>query len=429
MKIRHHYGRSFNKRTANIIFFILAAAGIINSNESHAQTQYTVGPEDHISLKVWDVRNGDPYQWIALNGEFVVGADGHLSLPLIGDLSVSGFTTGELAAAISEHLKSKIGLSTTPTASAQIVKYRPFYITGAVQRPGKYDYVPSLTVIQAVSIAEGVMRARDTERVEKEIIAGSGEAQLLEGERIGLLAKQSRLNAEIDGRPEINYSEDLIKNNFLPSVKLAMQQETSLFKGRRNAIEAQLATINQAKNVLRSQLSSLEAKDGNLSRQLLLTRKDLSTVNELATKGMVIAQRQLSAEQNVAALESNKLDIELATLKAQQDLSQAERDIVTLTTKFKTDALTEITEVRSRLEANRKKIDTANNLTKEATRFSDSGGSSENDRVITYGIIRASSGKSLPADTMTRLEPGDVLQVKIQSKGQSSFTGPIAKVD
>ncbi|GJE53288.1 hypothetical protein GOFOIKOB_6366 [Methylobacterium tardum] len=394
-------------------FLQMAITGLI-STSAHSQVRYTVGPEDRVALKVWDVRNGDPYQWVALTGEFIVGADGRLSLPLIGDVVVSGLTTSELALAVGTQLKNKVGLSTTPTASVQIVKYRPFYITGAVQRPGKYDYVPSLTVMQAISIAEGMRRARDNSRTEREVITGSGDARLLGVERIGLLARQARLNAEIGGQSSVTYPHELMQQAASPGAKLAMQQETSLFLGRREALEAQLATINQAKKILQSQLASLETKDSNISRQISLTRKDLSNVNELASKGMVIAQRQISAEQNVASLEGNKLDIQIATLRAQQDLSQADRDIVTLTTKFRTDALAEISEIRSRLDQNQQKISTASGLIEEAKLFGALDLSTDDDRVIIYSIVRAASGERAAADLMTRLEPGDVLQVSTQ---------------
>ncbi|MCJ2089600.1 polysaccharide biosynthesis/export family protein [Methylobacterium sp. E-005] len=396
-----------------LFFFQMIVMGVLSTN-AYSQARYTVGPEDRIALKVWDVRNGDPYQWVALTGEFIVGADGRLSLPLIGEVPVAGLTTGELATAVGTQLKNKVGLSTTPTASVQIIKYRPFYVTGAVQHPGKYEYVPSLTVMQAISIAEGMRRARDNSRVERDVISGSGDARVLKAERIALLVRQARLNAEISGQNSITYPQEITQQATSPAVKLAMQQETSLFVGRREALDAQLATINQAKKVLQSQLTSLESKDNNIMRQLSLTRKDLANVNELASKGMVIAQRQISAEQSVATLEGGRLDIQLATLKAQQDLSQADRDIVSLTTKFKTDALSEISTVRSRLDENQQKLATATSLTDEAKSFSEADLTSDDEGAVEYIVVRAHSGERVNANLMTRLDPGDVLQVVVR---------------
>src|SRR3546814_190974 len=42
-----------------------------------------------------------------------------------------------------------------PSVSAQVLKYRPFFILGEVQRPGQYAYVPGMSVLTAVSIAGG----------------------------------------------------------------------------------------------------------------------------------------------------------------------------------------------------------------------------------------------------------------------------------
>ena len=64
-------------------------AGPVSASES---IRYLLGPEDHLTLKVWDLRNGEPYQWLALSGEFVVGADGTVSLPIVGELKARGLS-------------------------------------------------------------------------------------------------------------------------------------------------------------------------------------------------------------------------------------------------------------------------------------------------------------------------------------------------
>lgn len=37
----------------------------------------------------------------------------------------------------------------------EVIRYRPFFIVGGVNRPGQFDYVPGMTVLQAVAIAGG----------------------------------------------------------------------------------------------------------------------------------------------------------------------------------------------------------------------------------------------------------------------------------
>ena len=124
------------------------------------EPQYVLGPLDKVRLKVfaWRPARDEVYEWKALNDVYTVGASGQVSLPLIGDVSAAGSNLRELCQAISNGLKDKLGLVEAPSATAEIAEFRPFYIFGAVQRPGEYSYRPGLTIIQALSIAGGLLR-------------------------------------------------------------------------------------------------------------------------------------------------------------------------------------------------------------------------------------------------------------------------------
>ncbi|MFC6746472.1 polysaccharide biosynthesis/export family protein [Methylobacterium persicinum] len=129
---------------------LLASAGAV-----WAEDAYRLGPLDQLQVKVSDLRagTGEAYQWQAFNGEFTVGASGRVSLPVVGEIEASGRTTSDIAADIADRLKTKAGLATKPDASVQIIKFRPFYVTGSVEKPGGYEYRPNLTVLQGVSLA------------------------------------------------------------------------------------------------------------------------------------------------------------------------------------------------------------------------------------------------------------------------------------
>jgi polysaccharide export outer membrane protein len=42
-----------------------------------------------------------------------------------------------------------------PQVSVEVVGFRSMYVLGEVRMPGKYEYVPNLTVMQAVAMAGG----------------------------------------------------------------------------------------------------------------------------------------------------------------------------------------------------------------------------------------------------------------------------------
>jgi polysaccharide export outer membrane protein len=116
---------------------------------------YRLGPGDKLHIITFD----EPQ----LTGDFLVGADGMVSLPWIGDVPARGRTESELRADIEAKLKD--GYILNPAVSLQVMTYRPFYILGEVNKPGEYPYTAGLTVMSAVATAGGFTYRADTHRV------------------------------------------------------------------------------------------------------------------------------------------------------------------------------------------------------------------------------------------------------------------------
>jgi polysaccharide export outer membrane protein len=95
-----------------------------------------------------------------LNGEYRVGGDGRLALPLIGGVPASGKTVVELQEAIAAAYR-RGGYLLDPKVAVEILEYRPFFVLGEVNAPGQYPFIPGMTVRQAIATAKGyTYRAR-----------------------------------------------------------------------------------------------------------------------------------------------------------------------------------------------------------------------------------------------------------------------------
>ncbi|WP_333604868.1 polysaccharide biosynthesis/export family protein [Novosphingobium sp.] len=88
-----------------------------------------------------------------LSGEQLVGADGTVTMPLIGNIPARGVTPRELAAKMQTKLAD--GFFQNPSVTVSMVAYRPFYILGEVNQPGQYEYAVGMTVRDAVARAGG----------------------------------------------------------------------------------------------------------------------------------------------------------------------------------------------------------------------------------------------------------------------------------
>jgi len=90
-----------------------------------------------------------------LTGDYGVGANGTISMPLIGEVSVRGQTTGELEQTLVKQLSVEKKLLINPSVSVQVQAYRPFFILGEVRNPGQYPCAYETTVLTAVAMAGG----------------------------------------------------------------------------------------------------------------------------------------------------------------------------------------------------------------------------------------------------------------------------------
>lgn len=384
---------------------------------------YRLGPQDKLEIRVYDLRtgSGEAHQWAALNGEFLVDATGAVSLPLLGEVPASTGTPADLADAISARLQAKIGLAQRPDASVQVIKYRPFYIIGAVDKPGEYDYRPGLSVLQAVGTAGGMLRAGSDSLIgyERDALSQRGELRVLAADRIDLQIRQARLDAEIADADTITLPPEIKARATEPGMVRAVREEQLLFDARRNALKSQIDALKQAKGLLSSELTSLAAKDATLGRQLDLTRKELSQVNDLVAKGMAVVPRQLAAEQSTASFESSRLDVQLATLRAQQDLSKADRDMLDLKAKRRDEALTEASVVRGKLVADDERIDTTRQLVYQSeVRAPMAVARDSADRQPIY-MLSHRNGAETETHAVTEADvvaPGDVLKVMLPSR-------------
>ncbi|MQX37905.1 polysaccharide biosynthesis/export family protein [Roseospira navarrensis] len=129
-----------------------------------AQEGYSLGPGDVIRVTVF----GEP----DLSGDFEVGANGGVSLPLIGEANLGGMTIPAAETFIEDKLSA--GFIQNPDVAIDVLNYRPFFILGEVNDQGIFPYVADLTVMKAVAIAGGFTYRADEDDITVKY-GGSGE--------------------------------------------------------------------------------------------------------------------------------------------------------------------------------------------------------------------------------------------------------------
>ena len=140
------------KFIALISFFI---ATLVSAQE--VETNYEIGTDDTLQITVFN----EPDLSLA---EVRIGSSGTISMPLLGQVEVSGLTVQEIESKLTSLLLD--GYLKKPKISVGILEYRPFYINGEVENPGSYSYRRGLTVEKAITLAGGFTNRADRKQIE-----------------------------------------------------------------------------------------------------------------------------------------------------------------------------------------------------------------------------------------------------------------------
>lgn len=415
-------------RLINEFFLLLVALTSLlwSAAAQAAGADYKLGPLDVVRVKAfeWRETRAEVFEWKPLNDQFSIGAEGRLSLPLVGEVEAAGYTTAELGQLIAERFRDRMGFVEAPSVSVEIAKFRPFYITGDVQHSGEYPYRPGLTVLQALSLAGGYYRDSSTRRLDREPIAAKGELSLVNVDLIQSLAIRARLDSEIQGAAEIMFPDELKLYKGLPSLNQLLDQQRLVFETRRKGFETEVKALEDLCSYLRTDIDSIQKQIANQDKQVELAKRESDGLQVLAKKGLANVYRTLTVERNVAQLEGERLKVVNSLSRAQQELSKNELALIALRNKRQNDLTTELAQTQAKIDALAQKYDMNERLLIEAelgvARSKSAPGKSGFS--ASYSIVRQSpSGPvAIDATEATPVEPGDTVKVTLPSPVFSS---------
>ncbi len=135
------------------------------------EDEYRLGTDDKIQVSV----NADP----KLTQQVVVGPDGRVSLPLVGDLALGGLTVREATETVTDHLARDYMVD--PKVDVQILEYKSRWVmvTGEVGKPGRVALRGGATLKDALADADGLtVGAGDDIIISRDAPDGAGKIQI-----------------------------------------------------------------------------------------------------------------------------------------------------------------------------------------------------------------------------------------------------------
>lgn len=133
------------------IFISLIISPLLISAQSESSIEpqeYLIGSQDALIIKV--------YEEPELDREVRVSSNGEISFPLLGKVKVAGLTVSQLEDKLTELLGKDYLVK--PQVTVFIEEYSTISVFGKVNKPGSFPLKGNLTVLEAISLAEGLAK-------------------------------------------------------------------------------------------------------------------------------------------------------------------------------------------------------------------------------------------------------------------------------
>ncbi len=401
------------------LFFALAAAVLASVPAAVAQEmRYKLGILDRVRVHV--------HEWPALTGEFTIGANGDVTMPLIGQIRAAGLETGELAAAIGARVRAKVELMQAPDTAVDIVQYRPFYILGYVERPGEYPFRPGMLVLNAVSIGGGMYRpARGSGSdwgLQRDSITARGDIRVIAVRRLELEARRIRLEAEVQSAEVFpDFPADAS-----PDLRRVLDEEKALFHSRLDRVNNQVSSYRNTIELLESEIVAIQGQIAANQRQKESVARELEDTKSMVSRGLAPAPRVLPLERTVSQLESEQKAMETSILRARQQINLTKAQISNARDERRALAAADLLALRVQSQELTERYNTLIRVMADSSDLIELGDERENaEQVVVpaYAIVRVENGQVVERTVTetTRVEPGDIIKVtRVQARPAAS---------
>lgn len=134
-----------------------AATAQAAGEQGAAGADYKIAASDTLEITVYGEEG-------LTRPDLVVRPDGKISFPLVGDIEVGGMTTVQ----VKELLEGKLHVyipGAVAAVSVKILGSMQYYVVGKVNKPGMYNVLKPLTVLQALALAGGLTAFADEKNI------------------------------------------------------------------------------------------------------------------------------------------------------------------------------------------------------------------------------------------------------------------------
>lgn len=311
---------------AGILIYILSIFfACLIPHLTYAEENYRISVGDELQFRFLD----DDSEPIVVR----VRQDGFAQLPFLGSVRLGGLPLVAAEETVAQLYVDR-EIYVAPAIDISIVGFRPVTVLGDVRRPGLLDYIPYMTVEQAVGMAGGQQIGLNDEETRTLQRAGvRGELVTTEGEIGRQTIRRARLRAQLAGSDSIR-PEDLrdsrlqgLDRGFLAAIE---QQETEILRAERENHQVNRALLERIIEHARDEIALSEEQIISQTAQIASYDQEVRTSQQLLERGVIAAPTLGRLERQIADEQFRLLQIQGALSANRRELTRLEREFTGL---------------------------------------------------------------------------------------------------
>lgn len=416
-KLRFGSFRFWRGSLSAIRTYSVAAAVALLLNPGSALAEYLVAPGDTLEISIVSLPE--------LRQRVQVNLEGQVAYPLLGSLSVAGLSLTDIQGKLKNELTNKSVRNRSPDGAERVVyiypeevsvtiaEYRPIYVNGDVSKPGEVPYRPRMTVRQAIALAGGIdvlrFRTRDPNLEEVDL---RSERNLLRAEFMRQQVLVARLEAELNGQPELTASEDQAAVELIADLQKSQGEQLKLALSDH---DKEMSSLGRGLEQTRSQIDTLGRLQEQLTQNYQQQAGEVARLRSSFERGLASVAR-IAEEQRALAFASERLlqtEAQLTLAKKGEEEQRRQLQKVEDQRRLKLmgdlqEAQVKLADIRSRIRATEDKLVYVGSLRSRLA--------SDTNAKPRLQIFRKDSGawQGRDVDEDAELTPGDVIEVALR---------------
>ena len=201
------------------------------------------------------------------------------------------------------------------------------------------------------------------------------------------LARDSRLTAELNGRAEVQFPDELTALSRDTMALTAMEDQRGQFRERRASLESQISILRSRAEQLRQEIDGLNRQQAANEEQVKFIIDELQGVKSLYEKSLVSKSRLLALERERSRLTGEIGRAISERAKAEKSIGETELQVEQIKQKFLEEASRDLVDTREKLRDLRNKFVVAQDVLRRLDILSPVAGRVQNLKVFTIGAV------------------------------------------